>query len=66
MQMVLDVAHKSAGSLRLSGVPLNLSGTPATPGGAPPDLGEHTDSILKDELGLNDDRIAALRKEGTI
>jgi crotonobetainyl-CoA:carnitine CoA-transferase CaiB-like acyl-CoA transferase len=52
--------------LRLAGVPLNLSGTPAVPGGAPPTLGEHTDSILKDELGLGDDRIAALRKEGAI
>jgi crotonobetainyl-CoA:carnitine CoA-transferase CaiB-like acyl-CoA transferase len=53
-------------TLRLAGVPLNLSGTPAVPGGAPPTLGEHTDSILKDELGLGDDRIAALRKEGAI
>jgi len=66
MQMVLDVAHRTGGTLRLAGVPLNLSATPAKPGGAPPSLGEHTDSILKDELGLGDDRIATLRKEGTI
>jgi crotonobetainyl-CoA:carnitine CoA-transferase CaiB-like acyl-CoA transferase len=66
MQMVLDVVGRKDRTLRLAGVPLNLSGTPAVPGGAPPTLGEHTDSILKDELGLGDDRIAALRKEGAI
>jgi crotonobetainyl-CoA:carnitine CoA-transferase CaiB-like acyl-CoA transferase len=66
MQMVLDVADRTGGTLRLAGVPLNLSATPATPGGAPPDLGEHTDSILKGELGLSDGQVAALRKEGTI
>jgi crotonobetainyl-CoA:carnitine CoA-transferase CaiB-like acyl-CoA transferase len=66
MQMVLDVARRQGDPLRLVGVPLNLSATPATPGGAPPSLGEHTCSILKDELGLDDARIEALRKEGTI
>ncbi|HTE37391.1 MAG TPA: CoA transferase [Reyranella sp.] len=66
MQMVLDVAHRAGGTLQLAGVPLNLSATPAKPGGAPPSLGEHTDRILKEELGLGDDRIATLRKEGTI
>jgi crotonobetainyl-CoA:carnitine CoA-transferase CaiB-like acyl-CoA transferase len=66
MQMVVDVDHRTGGTLRLAGVPLNLSATPAKPGGAPPSLGEHTDSILKEELGLGDDRIATLRKEGTI
>ena len=66
MRMVLDVARRTGGTLQLAGVPLNLSATPAVPGGAPPALGEHTDSILKSELGLDDNRIAALRKEGTI
>ena len=66
MQMVLDVAHRTGGTLRLAGVPLNLSATPAKPGGAPPSLGEHTDGILKEELGFDDDRIATLRKEGAI
>jgi crotonobetainyl-CoA:carnitine CoA-transferase CaiB-like acyl-CoA transferase len=47
-------------------VPLNLSATPAIAGGAPPALGEHTDDILKSELGLDDAHIAVLRKEGAI
>ncbi len=66
MGMVLDSADRNGRALRLAGVPLNLSATPASPGGAPPRLGEHTEAILKMELGLSDDRVAALKKEGTI
>lgn len=65
MQMVLDLP-KAGGALQLVGVPLNLSATPAQPGNAPPKLGEHTDDILKEELGLDAARIAALRQEGAI
>jgi crotonobetainyl-CoA:carnitine CoA-transferase CaiB-like acyl-CoA transferase len=65
MGMVLDSADRNGRALRLAGVPLNLSATPASPGGAPPRLGEHTEAILK-ELGLSGDRVAALKKEGTI
>jgi len=66
MRMVLDIAGRKGGALRVAGVPLNLSATPAEPGGAPPLLGEHTDSILKNELRFGDDKIAALRQEGVI
>ncbi len=66
MQMVIDVADGRGAPLRMVGVPSIFSGTPAKPGGMPPDLGEHTDSILKTELGLAEEEIAALRKEKTI
>lgn len=66
MKMVLDVARRDGGSMSLVGVPLNLSATPAAPGAAPPLLGEHTDAILRGELGLDEARIAALREEGAI
>ncbi len=66
MQMVLDVPASGGHALKLVGVPLNLSATPAQPGSAPPKLGEHTDDILREELGLDAARIAALRREGAI
>ena len=66
MKMVLDVARRDGGSMQLVGVPLNLSATPAAPGAAPPLLGEHTDAILRGELGLDEARIVALREEGAI
>ena len=43
-----------------------MSATPPKPGRRPPDLGEHTDQILKTELGLDDAAIAALRAEDAI
>jgi crotonobetainyl-CoA:carnitine CoA-transferase CaiB-like acyl-CoA transferase len=66
MQMVLDVPRRDGPPLQLAGVPLNLSATPAVRTGAPPRLGEHTDAILREELGFDDDRIASMRKTGAI
>jgi len=50
------------GTLRMVGTPFKLSGTPGTPGAAPPRVGEHTDAILREELGLSNAEIAALRE----
>ena len=33
---------------------------------APPGLGEHTDSVLADALGLSPDEIASLRSRGIV
>jgi crotonobetainyl-CoA:carnitine CoA-transferase CaiB-like acyl-CoA transferase len=55
------------------GKPVNLVGTPFHIAGAalpeptlPPRLGEHTESILRDVLGLEPDQIAELRRAGVI
>jgi crotonobetainyl-CoA:carnitine CoA-transferase CaiB-like acyl-CoA transferase len=32
----------------------------------PPALGEHTDAILRERLGLSDDQIAAYRAAGVV
>jgi formyl-CoA transferase len=43
-----------------------LSKTPGATAWAGPKLGEHTDEILENELGLSGDEIAALRVVGAI
>jgi succinate---hydroxymethylglutarate CoA-transferase len=65
-QMIETVAHPTIGDLKLVGPPYKFSGTPASVRRPPPTLGEHTDEILCDELGLDTAAIAALRRDGAI
>lgn len=46
--------------------PLRLSETPPRYDRAPPVLGEHTESVLKDILRMGDDEIARLRSAGVL
>ncbi|RDK05966.1 CaiB/BaiF CoA transferase family protein [Cupriavidus lacunae] len=46
--------------------PIRLSGTPVRYERAAPTLGEHTDDILRDRLGYDAARIAALRESGVL
>ncbi len=43
-----------------------LSGTPGGTRWAGPELGEHTDVVLREELGLGDAELARLRSAGAI
>jgi crotonobetainyl-CoA:carnitine CoA-transferase CaiB-like acyl-CoA transferase len=61
--MVRTLKHPRAGELRTLGIPFRMSGTPPSIRRAPPLLGEHTDEILRAELGLSAERIAQLRAE---
>jgi len=65
-EMLVEMGHPSAGTVRLAGTPLKLSRTPAAIDRPPPLLGEHTDEVLGGLLGLGPDRIAALRADGVI
>ena len=48
------------------GNPVKVSGHDDVTASAPPSLGQHTEAVLRDELGLDDDRIAELRAAGAI
>jgi len=59
--MVRTVKHSAAGEVKMLGIPFRFSDTAATIRRAPPTLGEHTDQVLREELGLSEKRIAELR-----
>jgi succinate--hydroxymethylglutarate CoA-transferase len=65
-RMIETVEHSQAGAIRLTGIPFKFSDTPASVRHAPPLLGEHTDAILRDELGFDPAAIAKLRKDGVV
>jgi len=65
-EMVAHVEHPTIGALRLLGVPVKLSDTPASVRTAPPTLGQHTEGVLRHDLGLSASDIATLRAEGII
>jgi formyl-CoA transferase/CoA:oxalate CoA-transferase len=65
-EMVKVLAHPTAGEVRALGSPLKLSETPAEVREAPPVLGQHTDAILRQDVGLSDEEIRGLREAGAI
>ena len=62
----IDLPHPLAGSAPGVASPLRLSATPVEYRNAPPLLGEHTETILAERLGLDGEAIAALRARGVI
>jgi crotonobetainyl-CoA:carnitine CoA-transferase CaiB-like acyl-CoA transferase len=59
--IVQAVTRKDRSKMKLLGQPVTLSRTPSRLAARPPDLGEHTDVILK-EFGFKAREIAALRQ----
>jgi crotonobetainyl-CoA:carnitine CoA-transferase CaiB-like acyl-CoA transferase len=50
-EMVLEVEHPTAGSIKLAGFPFKFSDTPAAVRRPPPLLGQHTEQVLGELLG---------------
>jgi crotonobetainyl-CoA:carnitine CoA-transferase CaiB-like acyl-CoA transferase len=64
--MVETVEHPGIDELRMLGIPFKFSETPCSVRRPPPTLGEHTDEILAQELGIDTDAIAALRRDHVV
>jgi len=65
-EMVVEMPHTSGTPVKVIANPVKLSETPADYRIAPPLLGEHTDSVLAERLGLDAAAIAALREKGVV
>lgn len=67
-EMRITMAHPSAGGgeVDLIGNPIKLSASPVAYTRPPPTLGQHTDDVLDDWLGMSAEERQALRREGAI
>jgi crotonobetainyl-CoA:carnitine CoA-transferase CaiB-like acyl-CoA transferase len=64
--MIASVQHAKVGEIKMPNIPIKFS---ATPGGirmAPPSLGEHTENILVELAGYNQEKIQELRMTNSI
>ncbi len=64
--MITEVEDSEFGTIAVPGDPIRHSAAPGGINSACPHLGEHTDEVLREWLGLPDDRIAALRSKKVI
>lgn len=62
-QLEVEMQHPVLGRVPQVASPIRLSATPIDYRNAPPMLGEHTDAVLSEVLGLSTDTIARLREQ---
>jgi formyl-CoA transferase len=64
--MRLEVPHPSGAAVPLVANPIRLSATPPRYDLPPPLLGQHTDEILRERLGMPDEQILELRRRRVV
>jgi CoA:oxalate CoA-transferase len=63
--MVVEINHPR-GKFKLAGNPIKTPGLEEEVFSPPPDLGEHTEEILRDLLGFSDEKIEALKAQKVV
>ena len=63
---VVDLPHASGETVKVIANPVRLSGTPADYRVPPPLLGEHSEEVLSDLLGMTAEAVAALRAKKVV
>ena len=64
-EMVTEIEHGTHGPVKMVGFPVKLSGTPCVARRSAPELGEHTEAVLK-EIGYDSSAIAEFRAKQII
>ena len=65
-EMLIQVEHPTAGTVRMAGIPVKFSLTPASVRLPPPLLGQHNEEVLESWLGIDDKEISELKRKTVI
>ena len=65
-EMVVELEHPNAGPIRVTGVPVKLSDTPGAVRSPPPLLGQHTEQVLADWLGMSAEEVRELHGRNVV
>ncbi|MFZ5967563.1 MAG: CaiB/BaiF CoA transferase family protein [Bacillota bacterium] len=65
-QMITEIEHPVAGKLKMPGVPIKMSETQGSVRRPAPLLGQHTEEILQQMLGMSSEEIETLKKENVL
>lgn len=65
-EMIQEVADPLGGLMHMAGIPIKLSETPGAVIGPAPALGQHTEEVLGELLGLTPEKVADLRERGVV
>jgi len=64
--MLVEVEHPTAGTLKLAGIPVKFSATPASVRLPPPLLGQHSADVLSSWLGMSIEEIEQLKRKSVL
>ena len=64
--MIVEVPHPRVGNIKLINTPVKLSRTPGSVESTAPDLGQDTQQVLSELLGMNEEDINGLSESGVI
>ncbi|KAM4059799.1 coA-transferase family III domain-containing protein [Hirsutella rhossiliensis] len=64
--MVVEMEHQACGPIKMVNTPVKFSESQPTIRAVPPMLGQHTDELLSEHLGLGESEIARLRQDGVV
>ncbi len=65
-EMIQEVADPLGGLMHMAGIPIKLSETPGAVIGPAPALGQHTEEVLGELLGLTPEKVTDLRERGVV
>ena len=64
--MLLEVEHPKAGTVRMAGMPVKFSATPASLRLPPPLLGQHSEEVLRTWLAMSEEKVQELKRKKII